>query len=51
MAKPSVKEGLKLYRVIGWKRHGKRSLYGHFFSDGVCLDCGLTKKEFTERMK
>ncbi len=39
-------EGFQAYKLLGWKRHGKRSLYGHHFRDGKCLDCGLSREEY-----
>ena len=30
----------KMYRVLGWKTHSKRSRYGHYFIVGKCVDCG-----------
>lgn len=36
-----------VFKALGWKRHTKRSLYGHYFIDEKCIDCGLTKKEFS----
>jgi len=44
------KHPLKIYRALGWKRHGKRSLYGHNFINGACEDCGLPIQEFKQRM-
>jgi len=40
-----------IYKMLGWKRHSKRSLYGHYFVDGKCQDCGLTKAKFDKRYK
>jgi len=27
----------------------KKDLYGHWFTDGKCIECGLTKAEFSRR--
>lgn len=43
--------GFKVYKLLGWKRHSRRSLYGHYFRNGQCLDCGLTEKELVKRMQ
>ena len=42
---------IPVYKMLGWKRHTKRSPYGHNFMDGKCVDCGLTKASFNKRFK
>ena len=42
-------EKLEVYKLLGWKRHSKRSLWGHYFRDGTCVDCGLSEKEYMKK--
>jgi len=47
-SKPMVSKGT-IYKMLGWKRHTKHSLYGHYFVNDKCIDCGLTKAKFSKR--
>ncbi len=44
------KAGFGIYKMMGWKRHNKCSLHGHYFRNNKCLDCGLTFEEYSKRV-